>query len=218
MYSPNTIYIPAGYGKVAFGKAEMKNILIAVSALTLAFTLVLYTGLISNIDGLTTVESLLYAVGVSFVAVLTGFMLHELAHKVVAQRSGAWAEFRAYPMGLLMAVLFAFMGFLFAAPGAVYIQGMISRRQNGLISIAGPLTNLALGLSFMGLGLLLNAGLLALALYLIGTVNLMLAAFNLLPIPPLDGYKVMKWNLPVYIVTFGASAALAAMVYLNVLV
>jgi len=70
----------------------------------------------------------------------------------------------------------------------------------------------------MGLGLLLNAGLLALALYLIGTVNLMLAAFNLLPIPPLDGYKVMKWNLSVYIVTFGASAALAAMVYLNVLV
>ncbi len=215
MYSPDTIRIPAGYGKVSFGKVEMKNILIAVSALTLAFTIVLYSGIASSIRGLSTMESLLYAVGVSFVAVLTGFMLHEFAHKVVAQRNGAWAEFRAYPMGLLMAILFAFMGFMFAAPGAVYIQGMISRRQNGLISIAGPLTNLALGLSFLGLGLWLDVGLVALGLYLIGTINLMLAAFNLLPIPPLDGYKVMKWNLPVYIVTFGASAVLAAMVYLR---
>ena len=193
----------------------MKNILIAVSALTLAFTILMSLNPI--VGGHATSWSILYAVGVSLAAVLTGFMLHEFAHKVVAQRNGAWAEFRAYPLGLVMAILFSLMGFIFAAPGAVYIQGMISRKQNGLISIAGPLTNLALGLAFIIPALLLQTGLLANALFWIGWINLLLAAFNLLPIPPLDGYKVFKWNLPVYIGTFGAAVALVALMYTGIL-
>ena len=99
-------------------------------------------------------------------------MLHELAHKIVAQRNGAWAEFRAYPLGLVLAVVSALLGFILAAPGAVYIQGAISRKQDGKISIAGPLTNLGLGLAFLGLGLGLQTGLLAIALYWIGSVNM----------------------------------------------
>ena len=215
MYNPNTVNIPPGYGRIRFSRVEMKNILIAVSALTLAFTILMSLNPI--VGGYATSWSILYAVGVSLAAVLTGFMLHEFAHKVVAQRNGAWAEFRAYPLGLVMAILFSLMGFIFAAPGAVYIQGMISRKQNGLISIAGPLTNLALGLAFIIPALLLQTGLLANALFWIGWINLLLAAFNLLPIPPLDGYKVFKWNLPVYIGTFGAAVALVALMYTGIL-
>lgn len=215
MYDQNTIHIPAGYGKIRFGRVEMRNILLAVGALTLAFTLSMF--LYSSISGLSTVEFFLYALGTSFVAVLTGFMLHELAHKIVAQRSGAWAEFRAYPFGLIISVVTALLGFLLAAPGAVYIQGAISRKQNGLISLAGPMTNLGLGVVFLSLGLLLQSGLLAIALYWIGSVNTLLAVFNLLPIPPLDGSKVLKWSIPVYAVTFGATAVLAALLLLGIL-
>jgi Zn-dependent protease len=202
MYDPNIISIPPGYGRIRFSKVEMKNILIAVSALTLAFT-ILFT-LNPPVGGLSTVDSVLFALVASFVAVLTGFMLHEFAHKLVAQRSGAWAEFRAYPLGLVLAIMFSLMGFIFAAPGAVYIQGMVSRSQNGLISIAGPLTNMMLGLLFIGLALLLQGGVVAAALYLVGWINVLLAVFNLLPVPPLDGHKVLKWSVPVYIVAFGA--------------
>jgi len=114
-------------------------------------------------------------------------------------------------------VVFSLTGFIFAAPGAVYIQGMINRKQNGLISIAGPLVNIALGVAFLGLGIVLHTGLLAVALYLVGQINIMLAFFNLLPIPPFDGYKVFKWSLPAYIISFGASAALFVLVWTGAL-
>jgi Zn-dependent protease len=203
MYDPNTIYIPPGYGKISFSRIELQNILLAVGALTLAFTL-LFT-LHSWIGGLSGLSGVAFAFVISLVAVLTGFMLHEFAHKVIAQRNGAWAEFRAYPLGLMLAVVSGLFGIIFAAPGAVYIQGMINRKQNGLISIVGPLVNLVIGLSFLSLGLWMNVGILAVALYLIGWINITLAFFNMLPIPPLDGYKVLKWNLPVYIITFAAA-------------
>ena len=47
---------------------------------------------------------------ISLVAVSTGFLMHELMHKFVAQRYGAWAEFRVFPLGLMMAILFSFFG------------------------------------------------------------------------------------------------------------
>lgn len=211
MRDRNVIDIPKGYGRITFSRTEIRNILIAVAALTIAFTITFLGGLagLSRTDLATT----LYYLGISFIAVLSGFVLHELAHKFVAQRSGAWAEFRAQPFGLLMGIFFSFLGFIFALPGAVYIQGMISRKQNGLISLAGPATNLALGAVFIALYLVTGDLLLVNAFYIIGSVNFLLATFNLLPIPPLDGSKVLRWSMPAYIVTFGASLVMAALIF-----
>jgi Zn-dependent protease len=39
-------------------------------------------------------------------------------------------------------------------------------------------------------------------------LSLMLAVFNLLPIPPLDGSKVLKWNLPIYIIVMALAVFL----------
>jgi len=198
-----TLVIPPGQGKIRFGRQEIINILIAVGVLTFAFFMLLLPGWNSPLN------VILEALGIAAVAVITGFLLHELAHKFVAQRYGAWAEFRIFPLGLAMAVVFSFLGFVFAAPGAVYIQGRIGKRENGLISLAGPATNLGFGVICVTLGYLFPISSdLAIVLGLVGSINLFFAVFNLLPIPPLDGFKVATWNIPVYLITIVASGAM----------
>jgi Zn-dependent protease len=194
------LIIPHNYGRIHFSKVEITQILISVAALTVAFTIVLMGGVFGDIGAYTTLDWI-FAIGVSAVVSVTGFLLHELAHKFVAQHYGAWAEFRMYPTGLIFAVIFAFLGFLFAAPGAVYIQGRINRKQNGLISIAGPTTNIVFGPVFIALWLLFpNLGIWSFAFNLIGVLSLFLAGFNLIPLGPLDGRKVFKWNPVVWAV------------------
>src|SRR3989344_1416847 len=84
------------------------------------------------------------------ITVGVGFLLHEMAHKIVAQKYGCIAEFRSDDMMLTFAILMAFfLGFVFIAPGATMIAGRVSKVQSGQISIAGPLTNLAIALSFL---------------------------------------------------------------------
>jgi len=199
--------VSSGKSKIRFGRVEIMHMVIAVLALTLAFTVVYLQsyGLWGSLPAI--VE--LFAV--SGIAVATGFLLHELMHKFVAQRYGAWAEFRIFPFGLLMAVVFSFLGFVFAAPGAVYIQGRLTRRQNGLISLAGPGVNLIIGGSALAAWYLLpESGIVSFVLYFVGSVNALLALFNLLPIPPLDGSKVLSWNIPIYIAALAASAVMFA--------
>jgi len=203
-----TIYLPPGYGRIRFGRTEAIHILMAVAVLTLAFAIFFYGGVLMPFESIDFVAFGL-ALGISFVIVLTGFLLHELAHKFVAQRNGAWAEFRVFPLGLILALVFSFAGFVFAAPGAVYIQGNISRRQNGTISLAGPLTNLVLGGLFLAGWLLIpGTGSLAIVFAQVGIVNLIFAAFNLIPIPPFDGSKVASWNIGIYLATLGAAVLL----------
>lgn len=133
--------------------------------------------------------------GMMLVAVGAAFILHELAHKFVAQSYGCWAEYRMWETGLIVAFLLAVspLHTVFAAPGAVYISnGYLSRRENGLISAAGPLTNLGLGMVFMGLGTL--GGIYGILGSVGLFVNAWLALFNMIPFGPLDGSKVMGWN------------------------
>jgi len=145
------------------------------------------------------------------VAVFTGFLPHELGHKRVAQRFGAWAEFRVYPLGLAIALITSFFGFVFAAPGAVYVQGRLTPKQNGLVSIAGPGINIAIAFTAIAASILFPIGnLIGDILWAIGSLNAYLAAFNLLPIPPLDGSKVFEWNKGVWAGSIAIAVLLAA--------
>lgn len=138
------------------------------------------------------------------------FLLHEIAHKLVAQKYGCWAEFRSFNTGLLLAVLMSFVGFVFAAPGAVMISGIVTRDENGKIAAAGPLVNIVIAvvaflvISF-GKGILIAilpgnvVGIVYDALQIILSVNSWLALFNLIPFGPLDGVKIMSWSQPVWL-------------------
>lgn len=215
-------YSPVRRG-IHFGRAEIRHILLAIVVLTAAFAIAFAGGVGAN------PTDLLGFFVVAVVAVPTGFLLHELGHKVVAQRYGLLAEFRSWSFGLLLALLTAVLAaVIFAAPGAVVISGVVNRQQNGRISAAGPFTNLVIGSFFLLLWYLLFqlginfpiAGQVTLLLFLVlvAFINLLLGAFNMIPIPPLDGSKVIRWDLPTYfLLTIPLVALTAFLVFGRVL-
>ena len=132
---------------VRFSTRELRDLLAAWLALGLAFALFLERPsafAAATAPGLDTIVAFGGALLRSLLTVGVGFLLHELAHKVVAVRFGQIAEFRADYGMLGLAIAAGLAGFLFAAPGAVYHRGRITPRENGLIALAGPVTNLAL--------------------------------------------------------------------------
>jgi len=191
-----------------FTTDEILNIAVSVVAISLAFTFLFAGGLSSLIAAGPGAFIVLFSVSAFSIGI--GFILHESMHKYFAIKYGAWAQFQASPQGLLIGLLLAlFLPFTFLSPGAVYIYSAgISRKQNGIISLVGPLTNIALGLLFLGLGLVLgpSARVLVLGqqlnlLFFAASTNAFLAFFNMLPMMPLDGAKVYAWSLAIWAAT-----------------
>lgn len=92
-----------------------------------------------------------------FIAVfISAFLVHELAHKFLAQYYGTWAEFRAQMYGLIITAISALpmMPFKFIAPGAVMV-GLSDRKQFGRVALIGPMTNIVMGFSFLACAYLL---------------------------------------------------------------
>lgn len=205
-------------GRLTTSPTELLHIVVAFLVLTFDFVLILYVGGLFTGFGFSAFGSVpaavvLTAAGLAF----TAFVCHELAHKVSAQRHGYWAEFRWYPMGLVFSVFTAYLGFLFAAPGATIVSGMGDPRQWGRTSLAGPLVNLAFAGVFYASAV--TAWILGSPLFfwllLLAYFNTFFAAFNLVPYGPLDGAKVLRWNSVAWALSFGAAAVFAAVCYLG---
>lgn len=140
-----------------------------------------------------------------------GFVLHELAHRMVANNYGAEAHFVADNGWLILSILVAFGGIFIAAPGAVWHRGVQSKRQSGLIALAGPVTNLVLALLFfipLILHLIPEQGFLWI-LCLVGyKINAWLGLFNMIPFGPFDGKKVIDWSQLVFGITIAVAVVI----------
>jgi Zn-dependent protease len=193
---------------------EVEDILIADAALTIGFAMALNGG----IFGVRSV-AFLYLLPIAFVAVTLSFVLHELMHKFVAQHFGAAAAFRKSDNGIIITLITSLFGFLIGLPGATVIYAShFTRSEEGYVSLAGPLTNFAVFAVFAAIGSALFPGFFSNLLNnLFNTsvtagsylqtmlgftvfISIYLAFFNMLPIYPLDGSKVLRWNKPVYAV------------------
>jgi Zn-dependent protease len=137
------------------------------------------------------------------VPLLYSIIIHELAHGWVAYKMGdPTAKLlgrlslnplkHLEPIGTLM--LFVF-GFGWAKPVPVNFMNLREPRKGFvLVSAAGIIANTLLAFAaFLANRLLAPSpsGILAALLYYLAQVNIMLAAFNLIPIPPLDGSKIL---------------------------
>ncbi len=189
-----------------FNSREIKDLFLAGIMISLAFAILLAGGY----NSLISFNPVLFlAFIVAFFTAGTGFLLHELMHKYLAQRYKLLAEFHAFYNMLWLALLFSLFGFIMAAPGAVFIRGAINRGKNGKISLAGPMTNIILGIIFLILLMVNgNGGMLGFFLGTGLTINALLGAFNMIPLMPFDGAKVLAWNKSVYWLTTGAAILL----------
>ncbi|MFB6091980.1 MAG: metalloprotease [Haloquadratum sp.] len=201
---------------LSFSSREFRDLALAWLALGVAFA-VFFAG--GGQEAVSRIQQggVLAPLVLSLLTAGFGFLFHEVAHKVVAVRFGQVAEFRADYGMLFLAVVSALAGFIFAAPGAVHHRGRLSAREHGLIALAGPATNALLAVVFAPVfvvGVSAGSEFLALAGARGLTINLFLAAFNMLPFGSLDGNTVLGWSkvvfaaffVPVALLTVGAFA------------
>jgi Zn-dependent protease len=148
----------------------------------------------------------------ALLAVGSAFVPHELAHRYVAESIGLRARFRLSPVHLASSIALCLltMGMVkVGMAGAVVISGWATPDDEGEIALAGPLANLAVATIAACLG---PASLL---FTLVALVNVSLAVFNLLPVPPLDGYRVARWREEYWAGAFALSLVCAALASLS---
>ncbi|MBE0511289.1 MAG: site-2 protease family protein [Chromatiales bacterium] len=165
--------------------------------------------------------SLLQRVAVWVLPVLFAITIHETAHGWMALRLGdPTARMLGRltlnpikhidPLGTILVpgLLLMFSGFLFGWAKPVPITAQNLRRPKtdmAWVAVAGPLSNLLMAIFWAlvaRLGLAIGSGSPELALFLIYSgmagmfVNILLMVLNLLPLPPLDGGRVVSALLP----------------------
>ena len=171
---------------LSFSSQEIKDIIISTIVLAIAF------------------GGLGEGFAPALIVISVVFLSHELlGHKLVAQYYGCFAQYKKWTFGLALALLGSLAGFIFAAPGAVYISPgvrkgfawtihRITTKQMALIAAAGPAVNIIFG--FLFLLVLPYAADFTLLISLAARFSFFLALFNMLPFGPLDGAKVSNWS------------------------
>lgn len=165
--------------------------------------------------------SLVQQICIWAIPVLFAITIHEVAHGWVAKRCGDHTAFmmgrltlnplkHIDPIGTVLVplLLLTLGGFIFgwAKPVPVNPRHFRSPKIDGaLVAAAGPLSNLLMmlfwaGIAVLGEGLLQQGAEFGVPVRLMGAagiqINLILGLLNLLPIPPLDGSRVVSSFLP----------------------
>lgn len=206
LYEFKVTYQPKQHGRrFRFSTTEIRD-------LTLSALLVSGVGLSFLGSGLATSRLDIVAV---LVVVFTGsFLIHEMAHKFIAQRYGLWAEFRLTLIGALLTLISVISPFKIISPGAVMIAGAAGKDTVGKTAVSGPFTNLticAVSFAFTFLAPL-GSPFFEVALFS-AAFNAFIAVLNLVPFGILDGWKVFQWSRLIWVIAFLSSVALLVEIF-----
>jgi Zn-dependent protease len=156
----------------------------------------------------------LYSLVFYFIIVIPSSILHEFAHGWMAERLGDSTARYAGRLTLdprshidlwgtiiMPITLFVFTGgkfmFAYAKPVPYNPYNLKNQRWGpALVGLAGPMANLLLAVSVGAVLRLIPGSYFAEYLAIIVYINIMLMVFNLVPIPPLDGSKILYSVLP----------------------
>lgn len=174
-----------------FTDKELRDIVISIIVLALIFSFPDFMGLFL----------------LSLIIVFFSYFLHEMGHKIISKKFGCTATFRLWPTGIFLGIVSMFFrliggGIVFVAPGFVEIMPYrfgrygfkvvrLGKKELGLISLAGVGINIFFAIFFK---IFPGEIFQTLSYY-----NGLLALFNLLPIPPLDGSKIFLWEMWIWL-------------------
>ena len=156
------------------------------------------------------IAQLIQSIAIWALPVLFSITVHEAAHGYVARHFG---DNTAYMLGRITlnpikhldpigSLMLLNVGFGWAKPVPINLENIPApQRRKGLIlvSAAGITANIIIAFCALLLWRLISpepGSMLYQVLYLLSHINIMLAAFNLIPIPPLDGSKILMGFTP----------------------
>lgn len=200
-----SILLPTRSRTIRFSNTEIRHLIIGTALVVGAGISFLMSRYPSSVLGLA-IATIIFAMG---------FILHELAHKYVAQRYGLWAEFRVNTMGVIITALSIVARFGIIAPGAVVISGFADKDRVGLTAVAGPIVNLTITFVVLaGLNAIPSSSFLYAPIVGGAAINAFLALFNLIPVAILDGKKVYAWNKKYWAAMFAIALVLTVYTYI----
>lgn len=170
---------------------------------------------------------------ISFIITTISYIIREYAHYSSAKKFGFKSEYKLWAPGAVIAAISSLFPFTFAVLGYVKLESKYHDHvdvnlndigpfkweiplgiRKALISYMGILSNLGIGMFFLAFPLF-DILTLPFNFFKFGAfINLSLALFNLLPVPDLDGIRVMVWRASVWVSTTLITAILLILVYL----
>lgn len=160
------------------------------------------------------------AILVLIVPLLFSIVLHEVAHGYVAYLLGDDTPKLTKRLTLnplkhldpLGTILLFTVGIGWAKPVLINPENLKTKFNQMLVGIAGPVTNFLIAIvtiifyvtfvKYSGMDINANNEMYNLfngLVFTIARINILLAVFNLIPIPPLDGSRVISWILPEFL-------------------
>lgn len=137
--------------------------------------------------------SSLIAIGVSY-----GSM------RFLSERYGYRINFTLFTSGIIFALVTSIFGFIISLPGCTRVIGSVNNEIEGKIALSSPLMNIVLG-AILSAFSFISSGTLSQIFIIISGSSLMVAVFSSLPVPPLPGYSILKWNFYIYIIELAFS-------------
>ncbi|HLC65028.1 MAG TPA: hypothetical protein VJI46_02785 [Candidatus Nanoarchaeia archaeon] len=204
-----------------FTPAELRGL--AVSILVVAFIISFADwGKGETPDAAAGLFNLLIAIIITAIT----FFVRESARRVAALSVGYRAEYKVWLWGLLigLVVVFVSRGYVWLLlPGGILLHHLAGHRLGhfryglnffglGMVSMVAPIANLVLAVIIKIVNAYLQLDVLTKALYL----NLLLAIFSVLPIPPMDGSKMFFGSRMVYSFMFAAIILASVLLFLDI--
>jgi GNAT superfamily N-acetyltransferase len=152
-----------------------------------------------------------------FAVISFSILSHELSQRLVCQKLGLEATFKAWGSGILVNWVFAIIGGFFPAYGSTYVKQIDwyynPKDRTAIIFAVGPIVSLILAWIFFGAYILASETLIISSARVGYLWNLFSVIFNLLPVQAAggfvwDGKKILNWNRIVWVLLCAATIIL----------